>query len=55
MCDYGSQEATGPWWPEQPQASQVSELSIPLQLLHSCENRKAALTTNTLGTGGKAG
>lgn len=39
--------------PTQPQASQVSEPSIPPWLLHSCENRKAAQTTNTQGTGGK--
>lgn len=53
VFDYGSGEATGPRWPRRPQASQVSELSIPRWLLHSCENRKAALTTNTRGTGGK--
>lgn len=32
----------------QPQASQVSEGSIPRRLLWSCENRKPAPTTNTL-------
>lgn len=53
VFDYRSGEATGPWWPRQPQASQVSEPSIPLRLLHSCENRRAAWTTNTRGTGGK--
>lgn len=53
VFDYGSGEATGPRWPRRPQASQVSELSIPRWLLHSCENRKAAPTTNTRGTGGK--
>ena len=53
VFDYGSGEATGPRWPRQPQASRVSEPSIPPWLLHSCENRKAAPTTNTQGTGGK--
>lgn len=53
VFDYGSWEATGPRWPRWPQASQVSEASIPRWLLHSCENRKAAPTTNTPGTGGK--
>lgn len=53
VFDYGSGEATGPRWPRQPQASQVSVLSIPRWLLHSCENRKAAPTTNSRGTGGK--
>lgn len=33
------------------QASQVSELSIPGCSLHSCENRKAAPSTNTGGAG----
>lgn len=42
VCDYGSGEATGSRWPRRPQASQVSGLSIPPRLLHSCENRKAA-------------
>lgn len=53
VFDYGSWEATGPRWPRRPQASQVSEASIPRWLLHSCENRKAAPTTNTPGAGGK--
>lgn len=53
VFDYGSGEATGSRWPRQPQASRVSELSIPPWLLHSCENRKAAPTTNTRGIGGK--
>lgn len=55
MFDYRSQEATGPWWPRRPRASPVSEASIPRWLLHSCENRRAAPTTNTPGTGGRDG
>lgn len=53
VFDYGSAEATGPRWPRRPQASQVSAPRIPRWLLHSCENRKAAPTTNTQGAGGK--
>lgn len=49
--DYGSGETRGPQWPSRLQASQVSELSIPRWSLHSCENRKAAPSTNTGGTG----
>lgn len=41
----------GPQWPRRLQASRVSELSIPRWSLHSCENRKAAPSTNTGGTG----
>lgn len=51
--DHGSGEAKGPRWPRQLQASRVSEPSIPRWSLHSCENRKAAPSTNTGGAGGE--
>lgn len=55
LFDYGSEECRGPQWPRQLQASQVSELSIPRWSLHSCENRKAAPSTNSGGAGGETG